>query len=65
MPIRIYNGDSDNVVSPEYSRNAYIKLKANTSNKVEHIEFTGIWHDSWTPAFVQPNFLKWLFSQKK
>ena len=65
MPIRIYNGDSDNVVSPEYSRNAYIKLKANGSEKVEHIEFSGIGHDSWTPAFAQPNFLKWLFSQKK
>ena len=65
MPIRIYNGDSDNVVSPEYSRNAYIKLKANGSDKVEHIEFSGIGHDSWTPAFAESDFLKWLFAQSK
>jgi predicted peptidase len=65
MHIRIYNGGSDNVVSPDYSRNAYNELKANGSNKVEHIEFPGVGHDSWTAAFAEPDFLKWLFSQKK
>lgn len=65
MPIRIYNGDSDNAVSPEYSRNAYIELKAEGSQKVERVEFPGVGHNSWTPAFAEPDFLKWLFSQKK
>jgi predicted peptidase len=65
MPIRIYNGDSDNSVSPEYSRNAYIELKAEGSQVVEHIEYPGVGHNSWTPAFAEPDFLKWLFSQKK
>jgi len=65
MPIRIYNGDSDNSVSPEYSRNAFIELKVDGSQKVEHIEYQGVGHDSWTPAFAEPDFLKWLFSQKK
>jgi predicted peptidase len=65
MPIRIYNGDSDNSVSPEYSRNAFIELKANGSQVVEHIEYPGVGHNSWTPAFAEPDFLKWLFSQKK
>jgi predicted peptidase len=65
MPIRIYNGDSDNSVSPEYSQNAFIELKIDGSQKVEHIEYPGIGHDSWTPAFAEPDFLKWLFSQKR
>lgn len=65
MPIRIYNGDSDNSVSPEYSRNAFIELKADGSQVVEHIEYPGVGHDSWTPAFAEPDFLKWMFSQKK
>jgi len=65
MPIRIYNGGSDNVVSPEHSRNAYIELKANGSQTVEHIEFPGVGHNSWTPAFTQPDFLTWLFKQHK
>jgi len=65
MPIRIYNGDIDNNVSPDYSRNAFIELKADGSEKVEHIEYPGIGHDSWTKAFAEPDFLKWLFSQQK
>ena len=65
MPIRIYNGGSDNVVSPEYSRNAYNELKAFGSQRVEHIEFSGVGHNSWTPAFAEPDFLNWLFSQRK
>jgi predicted peptidase len=65
LPIRIFNGDIDKSVSPEYSRNAYNELKANGSHQVEHIEYPGIGHDSWTPAFAEPDFLKWLFSHKK
>jgi len=65
MPIRIYNGDIDTSVSPDYSRNAFIELKAEGSQSVEHIEYQGVGHDSWTPAFAEPDFLKWLFSQHK
>jgi len=65
MPVRIYNGESDNVVSPEFSRSAYNALKRYDSGGVEHIEYSGIGHDSWTPAFAEPDFLKWLFSNKK
>jgi predicted peptidase len=65
MPIRIYHGGSDDVVSPEHSRNAYIELKALGSTKVEYIEFPGVKHNSWDFAFAQPDFLSWLFSQKK
>jgi predicted peptidase len=65
MPIRIYNGEIDTVVSPEYSRCAYIKLKALGSKWAEHIEFPGVGHDSWTPAFADTDFLKWLFSKSK
>jgi len=65
MPIRIYHGGSDNVVSPEFSRNAYIELKADGSQRAEYLEFPGVGHNSWSSAFAQPDFLSWLFSQKK
>lgn len=65
MPIRFYYGSIDPVVSPEYSRNAYIELKADGSQKVEIFEFPGVGHDSWTSAFAQPDFLTWLFNQHK
>ncbi|MDD4993384.1 MAG: prolyl oligopeptidase family serine peptidase [Paludibacter sp.] len=65
ISIRIYNGGNDNLVSPDYSRSAYIKLKANGAKNVQHIEFPGVGHDSWTSAFAEPDFLKWLFAQNK
>lgn len=65
MPIRIYHGADDNIVSPEHSRDAYIELKANGARKVEYFEFAGVGHNSWTPAFAQSDFLEWLFSQNK
>ncbi|MDR0371924.1 MAG: prolyl oligopeptidase family serine peptidase [Prevotellaceae bacterium] len=65
LPIRIYHGDSDTVVSPENSRNAYIELKAEGSDLVEYYEYAGVGHESWSQAFEEPDFLEWLFSQKK
>jgi len=65
VPIRIFHGTNDNVVSVEFSRNAYIELKANGSQKVEYKEYPGVDHNSWTPAFAEPDFMSWMFSQHK
>ena len=61
---RIYHGDADTVVPVEASRAAYKALKE-AGIKVEYVEFPGCAHASWTPAFNQPDFMKWLFKQKK
>lgn len=61
---RIYHGDADPVVPVAGSRNAYLKLK-DIGAEVEYIEFPGINHNSWTPAFNQPDFMDWLFNQNK
>lgn len=61
---RIFHGDADNVVTVEGSRTAYKALKAVNAN-VEYIEFPGCNHGSWNPAFNYPDFMDWLFSQKK
>ena len=65
MPIRIFHGGADPVVSREFSRNAHIELKVQGSVKVEYIEFPGIGHDSWTKAFQYPDFLSWLYYQSR
>lgn len=65
MPIRIFHGGADRVVSREFSRNAYIELKAQGSQKVEYIEFPGVGHDSWTKAFAYPDYLGWLYYQSR
>ena len=61
---RIFHGDADVVVPVQLSRDAYTKLKEEHIN-VEYIEFPGVNHDSWTPAFNLPDFMEWLFNQTK
>lgn len=64
VAFRIYHGDADLVVACKGSRDAYTALKQ-LGAKVEYIEFPGIEHNSWTPAFNQPDFMEWLYKQKK
>ncbi len=64
VKFRIYHGDADNTVPVENSRKAYMTLK-NCGADVEYFEFPGCNHDSWNPAFNTPDFLSWLFKQKK
>ena len=64
IKFRIYHGDADPVVPVRHSREAYKTLKA-AGAKVEYFEFPGCNHLSWNPAFNQPDFMKWLFGQKK
>ena len=64
VKFRIFHGDADNVVPVNGSRQAYKALKAAGAD-VEYTEFPGVTHGSWNPAFNLPDFMKWLFSQKK
>lgn len=61
---RIYHGDADPVVPVECSRAAYRELR-DAGADVEYYEFAGCGHPSWNPAFNTPDFMKWLFAQKK
>ena len=64
VKFRIYHGDKDSVVPVENSRKAYRALKKYGAD-VEYFEIIGCDHASWNPAFNQPDFLSWLFEQKK
>ena len=64
IKFRIFHGDTDSVVTPEGSREAYKALKAIDAS-VEYIEFVGCDHNSWNPAFNYPDFMNWLFNQRK
>ena len=52
------------ICGAEGSRAAYRALKAIGAD-VEYIEFPGCNHGSWNPAFNYPDFMEWLFNQKK
>ena len=64
VSFRIFHGDADPVVPVEGSRNAYRAL-TDAGVKAELYEFPGCGHNSWNPAFNMPDFMDWLFSQKK
>lgn len=61
---RIFHGDADSVVPVRFSRQAYLKLKSEKIS-VEYIEFPGVNHGSWDPAFNKSDFMSWLFQQTK
>ena len=61
---RIFHGDADPSVTVEGSREAYKALRK-AGLDVEYIEFAGCTQNSWNPAFNYPDFMKWLFKQKK
>lgn len=60
----VFHGDADTVVPVELSRKMVEAVKQ-AGGKVRYTEYKGVNHDSWTPAFAEPELLKWLFSQKR
>lgn len=64
LPIWVFHGDDDKVVTPENSRVMVEALKK-AGAKVKYTEYPGVGHDSWNNAFAEPELLPWLFSQKK
>ena len=58
----IFHGDADPVVQPDLSRKMVAALKE-AGAKVKYTEYPGVGHDSWTPAYKEPDLVDWLFSQ--
>ena len=64
IKFRIFHGDADPIVPVQGSRDAYRALKEAGAD-VEYIEFAGCKHESWDMAFNYPDFMEWLFNQRK
>jgi predicted peptidase len=60
----VFHGDADVVVDVQLSREMVTKL---TEKKVSvlYTEYPGVNHNSWDNAFAEPDFLKWMFQQKR
>lgn len=58
----IFHGDRDEAVPVEYSRRIYQALRE-AGAKVKYTEYPDVGHNSWDPAFAEPDFLEWLFSE--
>lgn len=64
IPFRVFHGDADAVIAVNESRQMVKKLES-LSVRVTYKEYPGVNHNSWDNAFVEPDFLSWMFSQKK
>lgn len=64
LPMRIFHGSADSVVDYKYSWEMYDTLKQ-MGWPVEYMEYPGVEHNSWDYAFLEKDFLAWLFSKKR
>lgn len=65
LPFRIFHGDADAVVSVQLSRTMVARLKELKAKKLSYTEYPGVNHNSWDNAFAEPDFLSWMFLQKR
>lgn len=56
----IYHGSADNIVDPEFSREAYETLRKIHAD-VRYKEYPNVKHNSWDNAFAEPDFISWMF----
>jgi predicted peptidase len=62
---RVFHGSADAVVDVNLSRNMVKKLQELKVKKVEYKEYAGVNHNSWENAFAEPDFLSWMFQQRR
>ena len=64
IPIWVVHGDKDRAVKVSRSREMVASLKA-ASGKPKYTELKGVGHNSWSATYSDPEFYKWLFTQRK
>lgn len=64
VPIWAFHGTKDNVVHPRLSANL-VKAVQQAEGRAKITLLPDVNHNSWDPAFADPEYLKWLFSHKK
>ena len=60
----IFHGAKDTIVPVDNSRQIVEALKRHDAN-VRYTEYPEADHNSWDPAFAEPDFLQWLFAQTR
>jgi predicted peptidase len=63
-PFWVFHGAADAVVNAQLSRDMVEKLES-LKAKVKYSEYPGINHNSWDNAFAEPDYLGWMFQQKR
>ena len=64
LPLWIFHGDADRVVSVEVSR-SIVKALQGVGGNPKYTEYPGVGHYSWDLAYRDPELVEWLFAQKR
>lgn len=64
LPIWCFHGDADPVVSVELSREMVSAVRE-SGGTVRYSELPGITHNSWDPAYGDPEVISWMLAQRK
>lgn len=64
VPLWIFHGGLDDVVNPQLSYAVFRELRR-LKHEPKFTIYPKANHNSWDSAFAEPNFLNWVFSQKK
>ena len=62
MPVWIFHGADDKVVSPNNSRKMFAALRE-TGADVRYTEYPHVGHNSWEKAYADPDLTTWLLSK--
>ena len=65
VPVWLFHGDADNTVKVDYSRNIVTELDRLGVTNYRYTEYPDVAHDSWVKTYAEPEFMQWLFSQRK
>lgn len=60
----VFHGGADAVVNVQQSRTMVEKLKK-LKVTVKYAEYPGVNHNSWDNAFAEPDYLEWMFGQRR
>jgi predicted peptidase len=64
VPIWAFHGNKDTVVKPRRST-SMVEAVNRAGGRAKLTMYEGVGHDSWNPAYADPEMLAWLFSQRK
>ncbi len=64
IPMWIFHGEEDGVVSVQYSRDMVARIRK-FNKSLRYTEYPETNHNSWDRAFAEPDLLSWLFLNEK
>lgn len=65
IPIRVYHGDADTVITPDKSQAMIDALKAAGAKDATLTLYPNVGHNSWAQSYANPEVMAWLFTQSK